>query len=259
MTSDGFFGGVSIRDGALYAASYTFSGGQDSANLVKLDATTGALIWSTPANRTSSTPIVLPDARVLLSTGLAGFGSLPSLQLFAPDGTRLWDTALATADDANSNGAIEIGEFFAIGGWTHMPAVIETDTQQIAYAGAPPLTGGFFGANTELHRVDLSRHPTDPGFVVQTFVGAGSTPAIANGTLYTIGASGLHAFGAFEGFAPEDINTDCAMNSEDLYAWEAGHGRRDVDGNGSVDEADRTALREALRANETDDVTGVAP
>lgn len=259
VTSDGFFGGVSVRDGAVFAASFTFSGGQDSANLVKLDASTGALIWSTPANRTSSTPIVLPDGRVLLSTGLAGFGSLPSLQLFATDGTRLWDTALATSDDADNDGAIEIGEFFAVGGWTHLPAVVDNKSGVFAYAGTPPLTGGFFGANTDLHRIDLDLPPTDPGFVVESFDGAGSTPALAGGTLYTIGAGGLHAFGDFEGFDPSDVNTDCAVNIEDLYAWEAGSGRRDVDGNGTIDSADRALLRSTLRANETNDVTGVAP
>ena len=259
VINKGFFGGVSVKDGHAYAASFSFSGGQASANLVKLDASTGALVWSSPSNRTDSTPIVLDDGRVLLSSGLAGFGSLPSLQLFAPDGTRLWDTALATSDDANGNGVIEIGEFFAVGGWTHVPLVVRAAGGAFAYAGTPPLTGGFFGPNTDAHLVDLDLPPDDPGFVIESFDGAGSTPALADGVLYTIGAGGLHAFGDFDGFAPADVNTDCLINAEDLYAWESGRGARDVTGDGVVDNADREALIQAIRANEIDDVTEEQP
>ena len=78
----GFFGGVAVRNGAVYAASYALYGGQLSANLVKVDAATGSLVWSIPSNRTDSTPLVLPDGRIALSTGIMGFGSAPSIQLF---------------------------------------------------------------------------------------------------------------------------------------------------------------------------------
>ncbi len=255
----GFFGGVSVSNQHVYAASFTFNGGQDSANLVKLDASTGALVWSSPANRTASLPIILDDGRVLLSTGLAGFGSLPALQLFSADGTRLWDSALSTFEDLDGDMLIEPGEFLAVGGWTHVPLVVTNEAGTFAYVGTPPLAGGFFGPNTDVHLIDLDLLPSDTGFVIETFAGAGSTPALADGVLYTIGAAGLHAFGVFPGFAPEDINRDCNVDIEDLYAWESGIGARDVTGNGTVDQSDRDALRAVLRAGELVDIVGGAP
>jgi len=250
----GFYGGISVRDGFAYAASYNFFGGQTSSNLVKLDVNTGELVWSAPSNRTDSLPIVLSDGRVLISTGLTGFGSLPSLQLFASDGTLIWDSAIETFEDSDGDDIIEIGEFFAIGGWTHIPVVIESEAGAFAYAGTPPLAGGFFGPHTDLHLIDLDRAPNDAAFVIESFNGAGSTPAVADSVLYTIGATGLHAFGAFAGHAPGDVNRDCRVDTEDLYSWEAGEGERDVTRDGTIDANDRAALIAALRAHETGDL-----
>jgi hypothetical protein len=41
----------------------------------------------------------------------------------------------------------------------------------------------------------MTKTPSDAGFVLGHYVGAGSPPAYANGNIYTIGAAGLHAFG----------------------------------------------------------------
>ncbi len=67
----GFFGGVSIAKGHIYASSYSFSGLQTSANTVKLNKNTGALVWSVSTNRTDATPIVLPNGDVIVSAGVA--------------------------------------------------------------------------------------------------------------------------------------------------------------------------------------------
>src|SRR5262249_37171237 len=95
-----FFGGTCVHErqgGAdLFCASYAFYGNSTSANLLKVDAATGAVRWSAPCNRTSSTPLVLPDGRVCLSGGIRGYGSVPTLQLFRDDATTatlLWDSA----------------------------------------------------------------------------------------------------------------------------------------------------------------------
>lgn len=53
--------------------------------------------------------------------------------------------------------------------------------------------------------------------------------------------------------ADYDVNDDGAVNIIDLYAWHAGN--TDVDGNGSINAADRTALVEFLRAGEVADMT----
>lgn len=52
---------------------------------------------------------------------------------------------------------------------------------------------------------------------------------------------------------PADVNADFVVDIEDLYAWEQGIGLRDVDGNGTVDAADRRLLIHTLRQNELND------
>lgn len=255
----GFFGGVSIRGGSVYAATYAFSGGQTAGNLVKLDANDGSLVWSVPCNRTDATPIVLPDGRVVLSGGLAGFGASPSVQVFQDQGalaSMQWDSALATWNDTNSNGVRDSGEYLSIGGWTHQPAAFAHAGGPRLMVGTLPSGSGTSAPCTHARIVDLSLAPDSPSFVVATFSGAGSTPAIVGPSAYTIGATGLHAFGpAF------DVNGDGMIDIEDLHAWEspsAPAASRDVDRDGDVDATDRNALIEDLRRDEQHDMMGPA-
>jgi hypothetical protein len=201
----GFFGGVTVHEREplpgvieryIFAASYSLYGGQFSANLVKISAADGSLVWSVPSNRTDATPIVLASGRVALSSGIRGFGSIPSIQLFEDHGSsavRLWDSAHDSWTDYNNNGIMDPGEYYVVGGWTHQPLV--------AAAGAPRMIAGAIQAQTfaacnDLYIIDLDRHPSDPQFVAAHFVGAGSTPALAaDGTLLTVGPGGLHALG----------------------------------------------------------------
>ncbi len=198
----GFFSGVSIADDHIYASSYNFAAGQYISNTLKLDKDSGEIIWSTPSNRTDVSPIITSDDRVILSSGtqagaLTFFGSIPSIQLFAPDGTMLWDSAYETLDDINTNGTYDHGEsYLSVGGWTHQPILVEHDNATLLYAGtlADPDLVGFFVPCTDLRVIDLDLLPNDPGFIIDQFAGAGSTPAISNGILYTVGENGLHAF-----------------------------------------------------------------
>ncbi len=200
---EGFFGGVCVRDTPsgrfVYAATYAFYGGLDSANLVKVDALSGALEWSVPSNRTDSVPVVLPDGRIAISTGIHGFGSVPSVQMFRDDGvsaTMLWDTAQETWDDANGNGVMELGEFLLVGGRTTHPALaIGPGGVPKLLVGAIPTQDDHFGPYTVLLELDLSKPPDHAGFVVQQGMSGGSTPAIFAGGVYTVGTSGLAAFG----------------------------------------------------------------
>jgi outer membrane protein assembly factor BamB len=198
QSAQGFFGGVSVADGAVFAATYWLYGGQLNSTLVKLDAGSGALIWATACGRTDSTPVPLPGGRIALSVGIAGFGSAPAIQLLQDQGSSaslLWDSALATWDDVNTNGIIEEGEYLRIGGWTVQPAAIVTPGQPARLVtGAIPAAGGPFGACNDLYILDLSRQPGESGFVVDHAVGAGNSPAAAAGLLVSIGQSGLHVF-----------------------------------------------------------------
>lgn len=253
----GFFGGVSVRDGSLYAATYAFSGGQAAGNLVKLDAASGSLLWSVPSNRTDATPIVLDDGRVVLSGGLAGFGASPSIQLFDDLGSSavmLWDSALATWSDTNGNGVRDAGEYLSIGGWTHQPVAFAASGSTRLLVGTLPAGSGTASPCTHLRVVDLAAAPSSPSFVVSTFLGAGSTPAMVGASIYTIGASGLHAFG------PRfDVNADGSIDIEDLHGWESSGtvpGSRDVDRDGDVDQVDREILIEEIRRDEQRDMAG---
>ena len=235
----GFFGGVSVSGGAVYAASYAFAGGQFAANLVKLDAVTGALVWSAPSNRTDATPLPLPGGFVALSSGLDGFGSRPSIQLFRDDGASAsleWESALGTWKDANRNGSMDPGEYLLVGGWTHQPAAAE-DGGIVLYAGAvPPGEGG--APCTDLYALDLAFAPGETGFVAGHWPGTGSTPALASGWVYTVGTGGLAAF-APPPLCQADCDASGVLDIDDFICFQTlfalGDGAADCDANGGLD------------------------
>jgi PQQ-like domain len=208
----GFFGGVSLAQGHLYCSSYSFTGLQSSANTVKLDRRTGELIWTVATNRTDMTPVVLSNGDVIVSAGIATgvfdflpfFGSLPSISYIQDNGSNadvLWDSALATLDDANTNGVWDFGEdFLSLGGWTHQPIAVDIAGKPSLIVGTLAKTepGVQFGHNTDLHIVDLTKHPADSDFLIDSVNGTGSTPATLNGWIYTSGESGVQAFAPVE-------------------------------------------------------------
>lgn len=264
-TGEGFFSGACVArpPGTItryvYAASYAFYGGTTSANLVKVDAATGALVWSAPCNRTSATPIPLLDGRVLVSGGVRGYGTVPTLQLFSDQGFSvlpLWDSALDTWTDANHNGVMDLGEFLVLGGWSHQPLAVLTPTSRTLYCGTVPTNPNSTGACTDLYAIDLDKLPTSPGppldgYLAQHSVGAGSTPAAADSNLYTIGPAGLVAFGP----PPPrcDVNGDGLVDIEDLYWWQQGRGARDVNLDGIVTVDDWRLLEASVRYGENQD------
>jgi len=224
----GFFSGVSVARGHVYASSYSFTGLQSSANTVKLNSQTGQLIWSVPTNRTDTTPVVLSNNDVVISGGVATgafdflpfFGSLPSIQYIKEDGANsavLWDSALETHDDENNNGIWDFGEYFlSIGGWTHQPIAVTIDDTPMLIVGTLPLTqpAQLFGHNTALSILDLTKSPTDSGFVVQKALGTGSTPAMLGSWIYSPGDQGIQAF------AP--LSPDPIANTELLLRYTQG-------------------------------------
>lgn len=243
----GFFGGIALdqNSDAIYAASYGFYGGTSSGNLVKLKASTGALLWSTSCNRSGSIPVRLTGDRLALATGLQGFGTVPSLQVFsAATGASVWSSHTRTWTDANHNNQIDAGEFTPAALWNTQP-VLSTSTGQLAS------TGG----DSTLRLIDLQSvtSSTSPFVVAQSATGITGSPVVAGSNLYAIGNSGLLAFGAAP--AQVDVNGDAIFDIEDLYAWEQGRGQRDVNGDGQTTSADRDLLSSLLRANEMQEQT----
>jgi len=205
----GFFSGVSIAQGHVYASSYSFSGLQFNSNTVKVNKQTGDLAWSVPTNRTDATPIVLPSGDVIVSGGvpisssdaLPFFGSLPSIEYIDETNNTsaivLWDSATDTLDDTNANGYWDRGEsFLSLGGWTHQPIVFTLDNTPMLLVGTLPETSptSFISHNTNIAMIDLTKLPTDSGFIVEQYAGTGSTPAMLGSWIYTSGADGIHAF-----------------------------------------------------------------
>ena len=176
-TYGGFYGGATIDGGFAYAATYNFNGPEDNSRLYCINVATGVKVWEAPCERTDALPLVAGDL-VILSGGMDGYGSAAKIEAFdKATGAKLWQWTDA-------------------GSWTHQPIVVG----DVLYVGTP--AADSYAPCTWLHGLDLTRTPQDPGFVIDEFEGAGSSPAYANGNVYTIGADGLHAFGPPVGQGP---------------------------------------------------------
>ncbi len=262
--AEGFFGGVCVREMAdgsgacVFVASYAFFGGLDSSNIVKIRAGDGSLVWSAPSNRTSSIPVVLGDGRVLLSSGIAGFGSVPSVQMFTDagqTGTLLWDSAISTWNDGNANGVLDDGEFSVFGGWNTQPIGMPGSSfaQPRALVGtlSSASGGGAVSQYAPLSALNVNVGPPLPGFVVAQSTQGGATACVLGGGVYSIGPAGLVAFGA----APPrgDLSGDLVISVEDLYHFEqlpAAAVLRDIDRSGAASDADREMLTREVRRDE---------
>lgn len=225
-TGLGFFGAVAVRGNYAYAASYSFYGGQTSANLVKVNVQTGALVWSTPCNRTDAAPIPLSNGTILLSGGISGFGSTPSLELFADlgaSGFLIWDTALAGGP--------------SVGYWMHTPIAIESSHGYQALVSTAP-TGDPYGPSSSTLRLDLSKMPGDAGFVLQALTGSGVSAIGGGGKMFGIGPSGLVARSVPMSACPADFDQSGSVDFFDilafLEAFSAADPAADLNGDGVV-------------------------
>jgi outer membrane protein assembly factor BamB len=237
--SAGFFGGVCVRTGsggaAVYAASYAFAGDTQSANVLKLNATSGAVLWTTPSNRTDTTPVALDDGRVYLSAGIDCCGTIRNLSRFHDIGTA------ATVDWSTS-------ENLGIGGRLPQVTAVSTPMGRRLLCAAGPPGGNDMGMSPSLFVIDPQQVPGAAGFITDQFDGGGGGAIVANGNVYAIGDAGLVAFGPAP--AALDVDGDGATGLGDLYSWEEGLGQRDVDRNGVVEIEDRATLIAELRAFE---------
>ncbi len=261
LITEGFFGGVSVvpamRAGQgprVYAASYAFFGDIDAGNLIALDGSTGTIYWSVPSNRSASTPVALGNGRIALSSGIQGFGSVPSVGLFVDRGDsalQLWDSAIDSWTDLDSDLSLDLGEYLRAGLWSYQPVVSRDANQLCVGVPSTSTTVGAFGA--ELATLDVALGPRDRNFFT-SITGVSGSPAIAHRAWYAIGAgtNGGSVMSAFASMRP-DVNSDGRVSVDDLAAFERGVvsvSARDINGDLSVTLADRTALMMILRRNE---------
>jgi len=198
----GFYGGVAVHDGHVYAAGYNFYGTGNTSRMYKLAADDGELIWEQPCERTDSIPIVADDGRIYLAAGIEGFGSAVKIQAFQDHGdyaTQLWDTYADT------------GGSLMVGGWTHQPLLAEGRL----YCGRPD-ESQFFAPYTDLYMLDLTLSPADAGFVMDHASGGGGSPATTGRYLYSLGSSGLVAY---RGCGEGDMDADGDIDAPDFTAW----------------------------------------
>jgi outer membrane protein assembly factor BamB len=262
--SEGFYGGVSIRPPArasepplIAAASYAFFGGLDSANLLVVNGVSGAIISSTPSNRTQASAIISLPGIALLSTGIGGYGSVPSLQRYDGLGSAsvavAWDSATATWADGNADGLIDVGEFVPLAGWVHQPLLSLFEgraTLHLGTAQGESLSDG----GAWLRRVDPAQVPGSSAFWLGSAIAqAGGSPALAGSNIYSVGSAGLSAFGPRP--SELDRNNDGQRGIDDLYAWESGS-TIDLDGDGIITQSDSHALRRAARWSEAPAMIG---
>ena len=237
----GFYGGLAVSNGALYLASYTYYGGQNTGGLFKLNATNGAVVWDTPCERTDAIPVVTDDGQIFIAGGLDDAGSVVTTQAYQDNGTTvtpLWDTY------------VDSGGTLGIGGWTHQPVY----SNGYLYVGRPyedPVQWLYFEPYTDLYVIDTAHTPDQPEFIVSQYTGCGASPAIADGTIYSLGKDGLVALEPSV-VCLADLDGNGSVGLADLQLLLAAYGTTpgdsgfdsgaDLDRNGVVDLADLQAL-----------------
>ena len=164
-------GSPAVSDGVVYISTYF-------GNLYALNAENGAEIWNKTLETTdvSSTPAVA-YGNVYISGGYPGYGIIKTYCFNASSGNLVWSTS---ADDE-------------IGGWSSSVAVADGKVFAGKHAGSD-----YFGHNTTL-ALNASN-----GDVIWTAPYGGASPAISDGTVFTIGDDGrVYAFADKNSTGPE--------------------------------------------------------
>jgi len=270
----GYFGGLTIVPrgpsgvAEIFAASYAFfggpscepGGGPESANLLRLNARTGAIIAGSPSNRSSSMAVYSPAGRLVLAGGyhLPSVGGAVSVAMFDAAlgaSSRVWDSALAGWTDANFNCLLDAGEYTLLGGYLNQPVVSHFAGRTRIIAGAMP-TAALTQPGTSVSVLNALAPVWSPGFVESSGASAGSSPAVAGGSVYATGSAGVVALG----LTPQsyDVDGSLRVGIDDLYEWEVGTGLLDVNGDLLADASDRAALVTLLRATEPEELAEAA-
>ncbi len=233
---EGYFGGVGIHQDEgkryVFASSYGFWGNIWASDTEKIDADSGTFIWTTKSNRSAAIPVVLNSSKVIMSGGIQGFGSMPTLQMAS-------DTGWSASTTWTSAGISRMG------GWSIQPVFDQKNGR--LYVGELPTSSGSFAAGIRMHVIATAPLIGYNQLQETIYSGFGSSPSIAGRNLYSIGALGLHAFGPTP--VNGDVNDDGVLDVEDLYAY-FWCGPVDVNGDGCLNAADLDVLNQLVRGDD---------
>ncbi len=182
-TNNSFCGSVAIGDGVVYLTEYNFGG---DGTLYALDVATGNVIWSRPVQRTDSTP-ALAYGNVYVSGGVEGITDLVTYCFNASDGTLLWSTS---ASDE-------------IGSWKCSVAVADGKV----FSGKP------YFSSPVMDFVGTYALDSATGDVIWSYPAGGSSPAVADGMVFTIGSGRVYAF---RDMIRGDTNNDGTITTADV-------------------------------------------
>jgi outer membrane protein assembly factor BamB len=213
-------GTVSVAAGKVFVTTYNF---YDCGELAALDAEDGHILWGGPEapvaiQRTDSCPSY-HDGKLYVSGGCVGFSDQYTYCFDANTGAKIWEVSGA-------------------GNWTCSPAVADGKV----FVGKPY---GFFAYNAT-YALNAAT-----GALVWSADSGGSTPAVADGKVFTIDESGkVYAFGESGGAAPWDVNGDGLVNVLDMIlvgqhfgeSGSPGWINADVNGDGQVNVLDMIVI-----------------
>jgi outer membrane protein assembly factor BamB/nitrous oxidase accessory protein NosD len=150
-----------IVNGIVYLTTYDFQGDGD---IYALNATDGDILWSQTIQRSDSTPAVV-DGYVYVCGGCAGYSDVQTYCFNAVTGTPVWATDVSDG----------------IGGWTISVAVADGKV----YVGS---SAGLMGCKGT-YALDATT-----GDVIWSHPEGGSSPAVADDIVFTIGGGRVYAF-----------------------------------------------------------------
>ncbi|MEA1945292.1 MAG: CARDB domain-containing protein, partial [Euryarchaeota archaeon] len=150
-----------IVDGTVYVTNYKFDG--DGA-IYAMNASDGDILWQQTIQRSDSTPAVA-YGNVYVCGGCSGYSQMQTYCFNATTGNPIWSTD--TGDE--------------IGGWTCSVAVADDKV----FVGHPGSLFGYAGT----YALDAAT-----GDVIWSYPEGGSSPAVADDIVFTIGGGRVYAF-----------------------------------------------------------------
>ncbi len=207
-------GSAAVNNNVVYVATYNFGG---EGKLYALNTDSGSILWESIAiQSTDSTPAVA-DGKVYVSGGCPGYWDLATYSFYTDNGTQVWK---------RDN----------IGGWTSSMAV--ADNAVLVGNVKDPWTGGSYGT--------YALNP-DTGATIWSSSYGGSSPAVANGRVFTISQGRVFAFGMpaaeFAELVPTQIGLPTSINDGQANIITAV-----VKNNGT---GTATSIKVTLKANDT--------